>query len=192
MAEQNEGKPRNSGGKGRNRRPRRGPRRGKGQNASQASAPQAQGSGFKGQGRSQNKNRRPKSLTPARITQKYDNLLEQHIVARRKYFEMHGRAQGRQLEKIENNYQKTLDSLRRFESGLKDWQIEVLKDKIDAYPADRQYSVSRELEPKGEDVPFSGEFDDPHLLPTQIEADFSGDTEESIGTMEDYKAYKGV
>lgn len=192
MAEQNEGKPRNSGGKGRNRRPRRGPRRGKGQNASQASAPQAQGSGSKGQGRSQNKNRRPKSLTPARITQKYDNLLEQHIVARRKYFEMHGRAQGRQLEKIENNYQKTLDSLRRFESGLKDWQIEVLKDKIDAYPADRQYSVSRELEPKGEDVPFSGEFDDPHLLPTQIEADFSGDTEESIGTMEDYKAYKGV
>lgn len=188
MPDQNQGKPKNFKGKGKPRRPRRGPRKGPGTGSAAANAPEGSSSSARGQ----NKNRRPKSLTPARILQKYDNLLDQHIVARRKYYEMHGRLKGRQLEKIENNFKKTLDSLRRFEEGLKDWQLEVLKDKIDRYPADRQYSRSREIEPKGEDVPFSGEFEDPHLLPTQIEADYSNDTEETVGTIEDYQQYKSL
>lgn len=137
-----------------------------------------------------NRNRRPKSLTPARILQKYDNLLDQHIVARRKFYEMHGRAQGRQLDKIESNFEKTLEALRSFERSLKDWQRDVLKQKIDAYPEDRQFSQTHGLEAKGDDVAFSGEFEDPHLLPFQKESDFSGDTEESVGTIEDYKRYK--
>ncbi|MBG59103.1 MAG: hypothetical protein CME67_05315 [Halobacteriovoraceae bacterium] len=168
--------------KGKGRRPRRGPRK---PGAKTKQGPKKEGS-------SANKSRRPKSLTPARILQKYDNLLEQHIVARRKFYEMHGRAQGRQLEKIENNFRSTLEAIRRFETNLKDWQIEVLKEKIDRYPADRQFSSTHGLEPKGEEVAFSGEFEDPHLLPTQIEADFSNDTEESTGTIEDYKKYKGL
>lgn len=208
MAEQNPGKGKNFRSKSRGskgRRPRRGPRRPSDstqaaksgatpQGASTAGSASAGGStsGSAGGSKGQNRNRRPKSLTPARILQKYDNLMEQHIVARRKFFEMHGRAQGKQLDKIEANFKKSLDSLRRFEDGLKDWQLEVLKEKIDAYPEDRQYSSAHELSPKGEEVSFSGEFEDPHLLPTQIEADFSGDTEESIGTMEDYKNYKGL
>ena len=116
--------------KGKGRRPRRGPRK---PGAKTKQGPKKEGS-------SANKSRRPKSLTPARILQKYDNLLEQHIVARRKFYEMHGRAQGRQLEKIENNFRSTLEAIRRFETNLKDWQIEVLKEKIDRYPADRQFS----------------------------------------------------
>ena len=107
--------------KGKNRRPRRNPKRSGGgpkpSNTQNAQGPKSASS----------KSRRPKALTPARILQKYDNLLEQHIVARRKLYEMHGRAQGRQLEKIENNFQTTLEALRRFETGLKDWQREVLK-----------------------------------------------------------------
>ena len=205
MAEQNPGKGKNFRSKSRGskgRRPRRGPRRASDSTqVAKAGATPPQGAstvgstsagGSTGSSKGQNRNRRPKSLTPARILQKYDNLMEQHIVARRKYFEMHGRAQGKQLDKIEANFQKSLDSLRRFEEGLKDWQLEVLKEKIDAYPEDRQFSSTHDLSPKGEEVSFSGEFEDPHLLPTQIEADFSGDTEESIGTMEDYKNYKGL
>jgi hypothetical protein len=140
----------------------------------------------------QNKNRRPKSLTPARVLQKYDNLLEQHITARKKYFELHARLKGKQLDKIENNVTKTLNDLRNFEKGLKDWQREILAEKINAYKEDRQYSSSHELEPVGDNVPFSGDFEDPHLLPTQKEADYSGDTEESQGSMADYYAYKGI
>lgn len=141
-----------------------------------------------------NKNRRPKSLTPSRIQQKYDNLLEQHIVARRKYFESHGRVQGKQLEKIEYNFDKTLTALRDFENNLKDWQLEVLNNKINGYPEDRQYSKTHELTPKGDAVAFDGDFDDPHLLKSQQEAKlaYAEDTEESVGTIDDYKTYKGI
>lgn len=141
---------------------------------------------------SQNKNRRPKSLTPARIIQKYDNLLEQHIIARKKYFELHARVKGKQLDKIEQNLQKTLHDLRNFEAGLKDWQKEVLTGKVDQYAPDRQYSTSREIEPVGDNVSFVGDFEDPHLLATQTETDWSEDTEESSGSMEEYYAYKGI
>lgn len=176
MGENNQDRPKGSKSKSRNRRPRRGPKHG------------PKGASAKGP----NKNRRPKSLTPARILQKYDNLLEQHIVARRKYYEMHGRVQGKQLDKVEKNFFKTMEAIRTFEDGLKDWQRDVLKEKIDAYPEDRQYSSTHELGTKGDDVPFSGEFEDPHLLQSQIEADYSNDTEESVGTIDDYKNYKGL
>ena len=141
---------------------------------------------------SQNKNRRPKSLTPARIIQKYDNLLEQHIIARKKYFELHARVKGKQLDKIEQNLNKTLHDLRNFESGLKDWQKEVLIQKVDQYAPDRQYSTSREIEPVGDNVSFIGDFEDPHLLPIQAETDWSNDTEETSGSMDDYYSYKGI
>jgi hypothetical protein len=139
-----------------------------------------------------NKNRRPKALTPSRILQKYDNLLEQYLVARRKFFDLFGRGKQKQITKAQNNYQHTLKSLRSFEEGLKDWQKDVLANKIDGYPEDRQYSREHKLEPKGDEVSFVGEFPDPHLLPGQKATDWSKDTEESEGTIEDYNKYKGL
>ena len=142
---------------------------------------------------SQNKNRRPKSLTPARITQKYDNLMEQYITARRKYFELHGRSNTKQLGKIEKNYQLALKNLRAFESELKeDWQKEVLHNKIDGLPLDRQYTSDNNIEPVGDVVAFVGEFEDPHLLPIQKEHQWTEDTEESSGSIDDYNTYKGI
>lgn len=142
---------------------------------------------------SQNKNRRPKSLTPARIIQKYDNLMEQYITARKKFFEQFGRSNTKQLHKIESNYQASLESLRNFELELKeDWQKEVLQNKIDSLPADRQYTSDHNIEPIGEQVSFVGEFEDPHLLAVQKQHTWSEDTEESMGSIEDYYSYKGI
>ena len=139
----------------------------------------------------QNRNRRPKTLTPSRILQKYDNLMEQYINARKKFFEIYGRGNNKQLNKVERNYQTALDNLRKFESTLKeDWQKEVLSKKIDAYPADRQFSSEHDLKPQGDEVSFVGEFEDPHLLEKQKSHSWSEDTEESIGTIDDYNAYK--
>lgn len=137
-----------------------------------------------------NRNRRPKSLTPARILQKYDNLLEQYMVARKKFFEMFARAQGKQLDKIKNNYANSLKSLRDFESKLEDWQKEVLDKKVNQYKEDREFSSNHDLKPEGDIVSFTGEFEDPHLLSTQKASDWASDTEESSGTMEDYQKYK--
>lgn len=142
--------------------------------------------------RRQNKNRRPKSLSPTRIIQKYDNLLDQHLVSRKKYFDAYGRIQGKQLEKIINNYERTLKELRNFESQLKDWQKDVLNKKINSYPEDRQFSTEHNLEATGELVPFDGDFGDIHLLATQVDHEFKGDTEESSGSMQDYYSYKGI
>jgi hypothetical protein len=136
------------------------------------------------------KNRRPKSLTPSRILQKYDNLLEQHVIARRKYYEMHGRTQGKQFAKLERNLNDTLKALRDFESGLKDWQRDVLNKKINGYPEDK--FISDKYGEKTERVDFVGEFEDPHLLDTQKEANYASDTEESSGSIDDYYKYKGI
>ena len=64
--------------------------------------------------------------------------------------------------------------------------------KINAYPDDRQYTKEHDIEPIGDEVSFVGEFEDPHLLTTQKAEDWSQDTEESSGTIDDYNAYKGI
>lgn len=133
-------------------------------------------------------NRRPKSLTPARVMQKYDNLLDQHLIARRKFYEMYGRADKKLLTKLENNFNKTLVDLRQYEHGLKDWQQEVLLKKIDGLPKDTFISGTYGQEIIS--VEFDGTFEDPHLLTTQKAQAWAEDTEESSGSMEDYEKYK--
>lgn len=136
------------------------------------------------------KNRRPKSLTPTKVLQKYDNLMEQYLIARRKYFDTHGRNSTRNLAKVEKNYMEALRKLREYETKLEDWQKEILSKKVDGYNPDREYSSNHELKPEGDIVSFTGEFEDPHLLVTQKDHQWSEDTEESTGTMEDYEKYK--
>ncbi len=153
--------------------------------------PAAASGGYKGK-RNSNRNRRPKSLTPSRVLQKYENLMEQHAIARKKYFEVFGRITGKQFDKVQQNFNKTLKAIVDYKNSLKDWQKEVLDKKLDFYPPDRQYTTTHELEPVGDEVPFEGDFEDPHLLVTQKEHEWSNDKEESSGTYDDYKAYKGI
>lgn len=138
------------------------------------------------------RNRRPKSLTPNRVVQKYENLMEQHVIARKKYFEMHGRVSGKQLEKIEKNFNRTLLAIFEFKDSLKPWQKDVLDNKFNLYPEDRQYSRTHDLAPSGEPVDFQGKFEDPHLLESQKNHQWTSDTEESQGTIDDYNKYKGI
>jgi hypothetical protein len=139
-----------------------------------------------------NRNRRPKSLTPSRVIQKYDNLLEQHLVARKKYFETYGRNNDKNLQKAEESYKRTLEAMNDYVTTLTGWQKEVLDKKLNLYPEDRSFTSNNGIDPVGELVSFEGTFDDPHLLPTQKAQKWSEDTEESIGTIDDYKMYKGI
>lgn len=137
-------------------------------------------------------NRRPKSLSPSKIAQKYDNLLEQHIQARAKYFHLYGRSKQSQIEKAYNLLEKTRSELHSYEKTLKDWQLEILHEKLNVYPEDRKYSTTNGLSPVGEMVNFVGDFEDPHLLGSQEEAqeNYRNDKEESSGSIEEYAAYK--
>ena len=145
-----------------------------------------------GKKKSFNKNRRPKKLTPSRIIAKYQNCLEQYLTARRKYFDVHGHKNEQQVQKAHRVYTQALKSLRDFEKNLEDWQREVLQEFLAEYPEDRQYSSEHNLQPVGDNVSFTGEFEDPHLLPMQKSQPWSEDTEDTEGTMADYYAYKGL
>jgi hypothetical protein len=202
-----------SGGGGPNRKRRyRGNRGGAGGGQSQG---QSQGQG-QGQGPNQprnaaegrpaphsggggGRNRRPhgRVLTSNQVLVKYDNLLEQHLITRRKYYEYYNRVDERNLYRLEKNFFDSIEHLRRFEASLEGWQREALeKRKTERYRIDSTYSDNRGLDPLAEQ-PIEvapEEIEDPHFKDTQKEAyvEYQDDTEESEGSFEDYLKLKGL
>ncbi len=127
---------------------------------------------------------------------KYDNLLEQHLLTRRKYYEYFNRVDDRQLHKLEKNFFTSIEHLRRFETNLEPAQRESLeKHKTERYKLDLTYSNNRGWDPaemtKVEVAPE--EVEDPHFKESQKEAfaEYKDDTEESEGSYEDYLRLKG-
>jgi hypothetical protein len=129
-----------------------------------------------------------KPLSGDRIITKYDNLLDQHLQARRKYYEMFHRSTGQALRKLKKNFDDSLINLRQFEEKLDEKQLETLKTKIEGYKLDTDYSDAHGSET--DPIP-EGPFENPHLNQKQLDReDFSGDNEDSVGTMDDYQRYK--
>lgn len=196
------------GGQTNNRPPQEGapPRENQGQGPRQA---QGQGQGQQNQQRNssdnrnrpqqsaaKNRNRHGRPLTTNQVLVKYDNLLEQHLVTRRKYFEYFNRVDERQLRRLEKNFYDSVEHLRRFEFNLEPWQREALeKRKTERYTIDATYSLNRGLDPLAlqpiEVTPE--EIQDPHFKDSQKEAyvEYREDKEESMGNYEDYLKYKG-
>lgn len=152
-----------------------------------------------GQGPSRNRNRRGSGrvLTTNQVLVKYDNLLEQHLITRRKYYEYFNRVDDRQLYRLEKNFFDSIEHLRRFEANLEPWQREALeKRKTERYKLDLTYSNNRGWNP--EEIAQAGfepdENEDPHFKDTQREAfaEYKDDTEESEGSYEDYLKLKGL
>lgn len=135
-------------------------------------------------------------LTTNQVLVKYDNLLEQHLITRKKYYEYFNRVDDRQLYKLEKNFFDSIEHLRRFEANLEPWQREALeKRKTERYKLDLTYSNNRGWDPeevtKIEVSPE--EIEDPHFKESQKEAyeEYREDAEESVGTFEDYLKLKG-
>lgn len=171
----------------RNRRYKKKPKNPTGQSAAPQSASSSSGANKK----RRNNNRKSKPLTAGKMLLKYENLMEQYILARRKFYDLFGREKKeKQLDKAKRNYNKSLEDLRGFETKLSEPHKEILDKKINAYPEDRHYTTSNNIEPVGDIVAFTGNFEDPHLLNTQKSENWAADTEESSGTIEDYQRYK--
>ncbi len=136
-------------------------------------------------------------LTTNQVLVKYDNLLDQHLITRRKYYEYFNRVDERQLYRLEKNFFDSIEHLRRFEAGLEPWQREALeKRKTERYKLDLTYSNNRGVDPaEMTKVEVSQEeIEDPHFKDSQKEAseEYREDTEESEGTFEDYLKLKGL
>lgn len=161
-----------------------------------------------GQGKQPNQEARPQGqggaprrrsgrvLTANQVLVKYDNLLEQHLIMRRKYYDYFNRVDERQLKKLEKNFYASIEHLRRFEAGLETWQREALeKRRTERYGLDLTYSNNHELDPSHVKVEIpEEEIEDPHFKESQAEAFelYKDDTEESEGTYEDYLKLKGL
>ena len=137
-----------------------------------------------------NSERRPPYLD--RAFEKYVNLLDQHLIARRKYFELFYRADHLQKAKLERHFYQTLFDVRDFEAKCTDEVRDYLLKKTNGKSEDFIYSDNHQLEKIGKVEVEGDRFEDPHLLQSQIKADFKDDTEESVGSMEDYLKYKGL
>lgn len=149
------------------------------------------------QGGSRSRSRSGRVLTTNQVLVKYDNLLEQHLITRRKYYEYFNRVDERQLIKLEKNFFDSIEHLRRFEANLEPWQREALeKRKTERYKLDLTYSKNRDWDPEviAKEGFAPDENEDPHFKDSQREAfeEYKEDTEESEGTYEDYLKLKGL
>jgi len=158
------------------------------------SRPESRNRDFQATQRSRRSGGRP--LTTNQVLVKYDNLLEQHLITRKKYYEYFNRVDYRQLKKLETNFFQSIEHLRKFESSLEAWQRDALeKRKTERYKLDLTYSLNRGLDTtvKPEVLVSADEIEDPHFKDSQKEAfeAYKNDTEESEGSFEDYLKFKG-
>lgn len=143
------------------------------------------------------------------VFEKYEQLRNDHMAARKKYFEMFGTPDNNLKRKLEITFNKTVEALANYEQTLQPVQREALLKKIELYDYDLTYSKNRELIkddapvksafglypslPGLTDIPPEAPFQDPHYLQTQINREsYKDDTEESVGSIEDYKKLKGL
>lgn len=128
-----------------------------------------------------------------RLIVKYENLRDQHIEARRKYYDLFERADPQQKDKLERVFTNTMVKLRDFEQNLKSQDKELFDQHYNGLKLDLVYSQNHQLDPQGDEAPADDEVnEDPHYLESQKMSNFSEDTEESMGTIEDYNSYKGL
>lgn len=126
------------------------------------------------------------------VRSKYLSLVEKHVEARRKYYDFFYRADPNQLRKLEKEFVDSQAQLLAYEESLTPEDRERLHVDYGGKPEDRVYSSNHEISPDQQDVPTQGDFEDPHVLESQKRADFKDDTEESVGTIDDYKKLKGL
>ena len=144
------------------------------------------------QGQSQNNTSTHQGLNIERIYEKYLNLLDQHLIARRKYHDLFYRADPAQKNKLERNFYNTLNDIRDFESKLAPEARELFEKRNNGLNPDRIYTTNHAIAVEGENPPPESEWNDPHLLKSQQVANYQEDTEESVGTADDYLKYKNL
>nr|MBP9674656.1 hypothetical protein [Bacteriovoracaceae bacterium] len=137
----------------------------------------------------QNPVRSPTTAQPLEsVFLQYDRLLTQHNLARKAYFDEFSYAEYSRVDKLERQFNNTMDALRNFEKNLKPHEKEYLNSRINFYKEDKTYLQNHQDDPAilAPVAPTTPE--NPHLLISQKEAqkNYAQDTEESSGSMDDY------
>lgn len=101
------------------------------------------------------------------------------------------RAEPAQKAKLERNFYNTLNDVREFENKLSPEARELFEKRNNGLRPDTIYTTNHQITEEVVVVPVE-EVEDPHFLQSQKAADYSGDTEESVGTLDDYLKYKNL
>lgn len=124
-----------------------------------------------------------------KLTRRYMTLVDQLQLARRKYYNEFHHHDPNRVRKLRRLFEKASEELHKFISELSpDKASAVLKERLE----DKAYSSLHNISTLGDIPPNQDEIQDPHLLKTQSESNFEEDEEESVGTMDDYRSYKGI
>ncbi|MBK25544.1 MAG: hypothetical protein CME70_16225 [Halobacteriovorax sp.] len=195
MADENQGggeKKKNNRNRNRNRNKNRNRKKSSGNSENRNNTPRNNNGSKKKSNNRRRPKRRYKLSKEDTIYNKYLTMMEQHLAARKKYFALFDRADPQQRAKLERNFTNTMNKVREFENSLEGEDREKFLARVNGLTFDSTYSENHEIPFDGEKVPADLPSEDPHFLETQKASDFSSDTEESVGSMEDYLAYKGL
>ena len=124
-----------------------------------------------------------------KFTKKFTHLVEQHQQNRRKYFHEFHHHDPNRVNKLRRAFERSAKELRDWQDSLPTHLKERFSEEVNL---DLTYSENRNIDGRGEDVAKDAKFGDPHYLKSQEESSYSEDQEESIGTMDDYRSYKGL
>jgi hypothetical protein len=166
-------------GAGQRRRPNRNNNRPRNPNQGPNNNPNANNTGSQG-------------LNIEKIYEKYLNLLDQHLIARRKYHDLFYRADPGQKNKLERNFYNTMNDIREFESKMAPDARALFEKRNNGLSPDNIYTTNHEIPVTGENPPPETEWADPHFLQSQKLADYALDKEESVGVLDDYLKYKNL
>lgn len=176
-------------------------------NSPNKAAPKPQGSNRNNNNRRRyrnngNKPHNPNTAKPAtpsapstpieRQVEKYINLLDQHLIARKKFHDLYYRADDNQIIKLEKNFYSTLNDMRDFEARIPEELKAPFEKKINGLSLDLTYSSNHQIDINEKINLDKVKIEDPHFLQSQAKADYANDTEESMGTIEDYSKYKMI
>ncbi len=131
-------------------------------------------------------NRPNKPVKKSPIAQ-HEHLFGIYLQARKKFFERFDPDHPKNTIGLENAYYDALDRLRFFERSLTPEERLQIRPEL---KLETTYTENRGIPNEG--TRHQGVAEDPHFLKSQETADFKSDREESVGTYEDYKAYKGI
>ena len=138
--------------------------------------------------RSNNNSNAGAGSSTEKLQKKYMLLVDSLKQKRAKYFDEFHHHDPNRVGKLRRTFEKASKELFDFEQSLSNEQrIEILTERA----PDHTYSTINNQSTLGDNVPTDIDPLEPHLLKKQKNADFASDTEESVGTMEDYRSYKG-
>jgi hypothetical protein len=148
--------------------------------------------------RNRNRNNRPtqehtpnKNSSPEKLIKSYYVQIEKVQVSRRKYYDDFHHQDPNRVNKLRRNFEHAIEELRIWESKLSQEQQALITSEKNE--RDLTYSTLKEISPIGINEVNDEEVRDPHFIRQQELAveQYKTDQEETVGTMDDYRSYKG-